>query len=205
MSTKDAIHVDYNLSGLRCYVLLYGTLLPLSALICVFIGAGVFHLVQNGVWGFCLLGLPLELIFICCMVYIYQDWSYYLGRLKNGGPAFAITKAGIEDYASVYRVGPLSWTEMERMYPWNREQRFFPNRFFATPLVRRDKCLVIRIKDPLNYLDRIPSTRAWQARIDASIGKGRYVVVPEALLSSPVDEVLKNLNQFYLSHVIGER
>ncbi len=79
-------------------------------------------------------------------------FSGYVSSLRRAfqrnEPAMILNKTGLVDYASGYMVGQLAWDEIQSMYPWTREHRLLPNRFFRTPIIAKHRffCVVLKEK-----------------------------------------------------------
>jgi hypothetical protein len=199
----EKVIIPFNKIGLRRWTIFYGVTASFSGLISIAMAVLSLYLAWNGQWSLFLLYLVGCIFMSFLTVYVVQEWLFLVRQTKENSPAFVVTETGIEDYASAYRAGPLSWDEIERMYPAVLEPRLFTHRLLKKFPHRRSRVLCIRLKNKGAFLNRLPRLRSWSASIDSLTGGGRWVVVPERLLSSSVDEVMRQLNRFYIARVRG--
>ena len=189
MDETKSVVINYNPRYVR--ILRNVTLTMLAALI-VFAGLGSALLIAGFLhhdWLSVVIGGLGALV--CSTIVIMGSTEYRDSnrRYQQNLPAFTVTQAGIEDYASPLRVGPIAWDEIERI-----------SCVRYGGLFRRLGFLVITLKSHAP-LDRAP----WYNRIFThprqAGSKPQRLCISQATSDTKVEEILRRLNQFYLQHV----
>ncbi len=107
--------------------------------------------------------------------------------LKNDLPALVVDQEGIQDNASNYTFGRITWTEIESI---TATSRYAPRIKEAFPGV------AIVLKDRNSLLQKKSKMVAMWMQSDDEIMKKRQVFIPQGRLRLPVDEVVKFASEF---------
>ena len=205
MAEDAAIQIAYDRKALSRLIALYGVLCVALLPMITLLGWAFFHFMMaknwpNRILGF--LGLLEAGVLVVGIPYLFSYLSILRRSLRLGEPAFIINRTGIVARASGYMVGQLTWDEIQKMYLWTDERRLMSNRLFKTRIIARYRMIVIVMKDK-SYLERLPRFTAFQIKIDNRCKNGELVLVPEYLLEITSDEVMAQLNRFYIAEVRG--
>ncbi len=134
----------------------------------------------------------------------YVRWAGILGRaLRRRGNAFAVNKLGVVDNATDYAFGQLAWNEIEKMYPWSWTTRLLGNRWKQMPVICTERGIVIVLKDNADLRARVQN-KSWIRRsaFEAEFAQGRrWFFVPEAVLPVTASDLMKQINEFYMTQV----
>ena len=124
-------------------------------------------------------------------------WDYVneLARFRRGLPAFDITRDGIKNYVPIGPSGRIAWDDIERMDTRDGQsqnligkQSTFKQRFLFIQL-KDERCFKY-IPLPMRWLVRYGRNDVW-----------KYIRIPEAHLAISADDIMKQLNGFYIERV----
>ena len=169
----------------------------------MFLGLPLSHSVGTG-WEWSILALTLLVVM---HVLPYLLWVGIITRgLRRKGAAIIVNQIGIIDNASDYTLGQLGWEEIEKMYPWDWKSRLLSDRWEKMPVLSKERGIVVELKDGVD-LQRLllgkprfirSLTRPWYVG-----GRGRWLFIPEMVLTVTADDLMTRLNDFYTTQVRG--
>lgn len=185
----------------------------LAAYSAIFLGGIVFLAVSGGLvlsrvgkgWvGW----LVLVLIYVVGVHVIESArWVGALGRgLRRQEPALAINETGVVDNASDIAPGQLAWNEIEKMYPSEWKLRLLLDWWRRMPVISKQRGIVVILKDDVNFQRCLlgkPRFTQWLTRPWYVGGRGRWLFIPEIVLTVSADELMLRLNDFYTTQVRG--
>jgi hypothetical protein len=137
----------------------------------------------------------------------YATWVGALSRgLRRKTPAVVVNRDGIVDNASPYALGQLGWDEIEKMYPGDWTVRLFGGRSRRMPVINKQRGIAVILKDGVDLQRCLVGkpkfvrsmARPWYAR-----ERGRWLFIPEMMLTVPADELMRQINHFYTTQVLG--
>ena len=163
----------------------------------------LFGVIGQG-WGWVILVLAL---FVATHSAFYAQWIGILGRgLRRSGAAIVVNQYGIVDNASDYILGQLTWAEIEKMYSCDWKTRLITDRWKRMPVLTKERGVVIILKDDVDFETRLRG-KSWiiKPAFKEKFKRGRehWVFVPDVLLTVTADELMVQLNRFYVTEVRG--
>lgn len=166
-------------------------------------GLSQFHAIGQD-WGW------VTTVFILFVGLHVTDYARWLGICRRGlrrkGTALVVNQAGIVDNASEYILGQLNWDEIEKMCPWDWNSRLFVNWWRRMPIISRQRGVMVIFKAGVDFSPRLRD-KSWIIRSSFSDrftrGRERWIFIPDALLTVTADELMVQLNRFYIAEVRG--
>jgi|GEM_PF-7074042 len=155
-------------------------------------------------WGWAIV------VFILLIGVHLSDYARWLGicwrGLRRQGAALVVNQAGLVDNASEYALGQLTWDEIEKMYPWDWNSRLLVGWWRIMPIISKQRGIVVILKDGVNFQHLLRSkskiirllSKQWYVA-----GRGRWLFIPEMVLTVTADEMMTQLNRFYSAEVRG--
>lgn len=151
----------------------------------------------------------LLLAFVIVAFPAYQENTRWMDLLLSGlrrrGAALVIDPAGIVDNATEYALGQIAWSEIEKMHTGVWATPLLTN-WWKMPAVDRQRGVVVVLKDGIDFHSRAGAgSKLARAALKSQLwqGRGRWLFVPEMLLATTADDVIKQLNKFYIAQVKG--
>ena len=137
----------------------------------------------------------------------YARWAGVFGRgMRREGPALVINEAGIVDNASDIALGQLAWGEIEKIYLCEWKARLLVDRWTKMPVISKQRGVTVLLKDSVDFqhllLEKPRIVRLLSKQWYAS-SRGRWLFIPDALLTVTADELMAQLNRFYVTEVRG--
>lgn len=137
----------------------------------------------------------------------YARWVGAFGRgVRRKGPAIVINEVGVVDNASDIAPGQLAWGEIEKIYPCDWNSRLLVDRWTKMPVISKQRGVTVILKDGVDFqhllLKRPKIIRLLSKEWYAS-GRGRWLFIPETMLTVTADELMRQLNSFYVAEVRG--
>ena len=126
-----------------------------------------------------------------------------LGGLKRRGAALVVNHTGIVDNATEYVLGQIAWAEIEKMYPSVLATPLLTN-WWKMPTVDRQRGVVVVLKDGVDFHSRTGRrARFVKSALNTRFGpdKSRWLFIPEMLLATTAGDVIRRLNEFYVTQV----
>ena len=135
----------------------------------------------------------------------YLRWAGILGRsLMRQGTAVVINREGLVDNATDYALGQITWSEIEKMYPWSWKNHLVSDWLQKMPVICEQRGLMIVLKDGADFQDRLRHKSWIRREAFKSLfvrGQKRWLFVPEMLLDTSAGDLMKRLNGFYSAEV----
>ena len=149
-------------------------------------------------------------VFILLIGVHLTDYARWLGICRRGlrrqGTALVVNQAGIIDNASEYTLGQLNWGEIEKMYSWDWNSRIFVNWWRRMPIISKQRGVMVIFKDGVDFSPRLRD-KPWIIRSSFNDrftrGRRRWIFIPDILLTVTADELMAQLNRFYIAEVRG--
>jgi hypothetical protein len=166
------------------------------ALVTLFAGCVLFDVPHVPPWqrATCVIFLTL---FCLCYLFAFQ-WAMFLGRcLRHHLPAIVLRQDGLVDNASGYWAGLLPWSELARIHPvgMTRGLRFGSRLVFC---LRRERVVLISLKDTGWFRSHL----SWLKAISFSLEQPkRTLKVGGTMLATTPEEFMRQLNEYYITHV----
>ena len=152
----------------------------------------------------------LALLLFVLMAVHGVEFVQYLGVLVRGStkrmPAVVINHAGILDNSSYFALGQLTWNEIQEMYPYEAKSRMLTNWWTKMPVISRVRGVMIILKDSADLRHLIENRPHWIRALSAKWYrpcKGRWLFIPEMVLPVTADELMGQINRFYVAEVRG--